>query len=538
MQESAVPNKKGTLSDKSKTSRKRTRTISSSTTSPLESTSREKVCRPFWNTCSREWSQKLWLPTETGLHDLDATCWSSSSQKLALNSWFSVKMRKTSTISAATCSPSPPSLSHPITDAVLRKIESDERRKLEAKQRRDEKKVKMTDQKEEKKKKKSYEKPLRARKVRIFPTQEQKTGIKQWFGAVRFCYNALVFSQRNVGQGGINLASLRKTIKDTEELNVWLKEIPGEIKDVAVRDYDKARAAHFAKLKKKKQSDPSARNDATFKFRSKKDYQQSFEVRPRDMARKSGKFAFINLETIKAAEELPLVPECAVRFVYDKLGRYFLIVPRGVDFGSENQASTVSLDPGVRTFQTTYDTEGLSCEWGKNDMEKVFLTCRRIDKCQSAWTKKKGSKRKATKKAWLRMMNKVKNKIKEVHCKLAVWLCENYKVILIPRFECSKMVRRADRKINTKTARNMLTWSHYAFRELLKNKAELYLGVKVVECDEPYTSKTCGCCGEINTKLGGAKRFTCKKCSFVADRDINGARNILLRYLTLFCESG
>ena len=45
------------------------------------------------------------------------------------------------------------------------------------------------------------------------------------------------------------------------------------------------------------------------------------------------------------------------------------------------------------------------------------------------------------------------------------------------------------------------------------------------------TSKTCGCCGKINAKLGGAKTFQCSHCGYEADRDANGARNILLRYI-------
>jgi putative transposase len=159
-----------------------------------------------------------------------------------------------------------------------------------------------------------------------------------------------------------------------------------------------------------------------------------------------------------------------------------------------------------------------------------------MDKLQSAWKKKKGVKRKRTKTLWLRMIHKVKNKIKEIHRKLALWLCTNYKVILIPRFEVSNMVKRGARKINSMTSRNMLTWSHYGFRQLLKNKAELHPWVHVIETEEPYTSKTCGKCGVINNSLGGNKTFTCKSCGFKADRDINGARNIMLRYLSLYCE--
>lgn len=418
---------------------------------------------------------------------------------------------------------------------MLQKIARDEEKKEKAKESKRLKQAGTT-----KEKKKSYEHPVRARRVRIYPDKDQKIGLKQWFGAVRFCYNLLVADQNNVGQGGVNKASMRKVVKDAHQEHGWLKGIHGEIKDVAVRDMDKARAAHFARLKKKKEKDPTARHDAKFKFRSKKDRQESFEVRGRDMVRKSGDFSFVALSKLKASEKLPDAVETSVRFVRDRLGRYYLIIPRQTAKKSENQApqkpeSIVSLDPGVRTFQTTYDATGLSTEWGKGDMTAIFRLCRHADKIQSVMAKKRGARKHSTRRAWLRMLDTIKNRVKEVHYKMAKWLCENYRVILIPTFETSRMARRGARKIHSKTARGMLTWSHYAFRELLKNKAELYPWVRVIECEEPYTSKTCGCCGELNHTLGGSKTFKCKGCGFVADRDVNGARNILLRYLSLFC---
>lgn len=166
-------------------------------------------------------------------------------------------------------------------------------------------------------------------------------------------------------------------------------------------------------------------------------------------------------------------------------------------------------------------------------MQQLFRLCLVADKLQSAWAKKKGSKRRATKLAWHRVHFRIKNLVKEVHRKMASWLCENHRVILIPKFEASRMVKRAWRKIGSKTVRGMLTWSHYAFRAMLKDKAELFPWVSVVECDEAYTSKTCGGCGNLHHKLGSAKTFRCQGCGYVADRDINAARNILLRYLTL-----
>jgi putative transposase len=545
MPESVVQNNEAISIAKLKTSKKRTLTTSSSKTLHPELILKEKVCKPFWNTSSLVWSQRLWLPTEIDSQELDATCWNLSSKKLALNSWFKVEMKMTNMTLHQTLLQSPPCLLPRITDVVQLKIKKEEEKKKEKaeneKEKREEKKAKLNLPKKAIRPKKVYQNPVRARRILIYPDNEQKQGLLQWFGSVRFCYNHLVASEQKAGVGGNNLADLRKKVKDAHTNNPWLNDIAGEIKDVAVCDMDKARKAHFAKLAKQKEKDHFAKHDAKFKFRSKKDPQQSFEVRPRDMVRKTGKFAFLSLDKLKSAEPLPSTVDCAVRFIRDRLGRFYLSVPRQVVKKDENQCpvtpdAIVSLDPGVRTFQTTYDVSGLSTEWGKGDMNLIFILCQKMDKCQSEWKEKKGRKRRATKKVWYRMIDKIKNKVNEIHRKLAVWLCENYKVILIPKFESSKMVKRGTRKINSMTARNMLTWSHYRFREMLKNKAELYPWVNVVETEEPYTSKTCGKCGEINQKLGGNKVFQCNKCNYVADRDINGTRNILLRYLSLYCE--
>lgn len=57
------------------------------------------------------------------------------------------------------------------------------------------------------------------------------------------------------------------------------------------------------------------------------------------------------------------------------------------------------------------------------------------------------------------------------------------------------MVRKAERKLHTKTARMMLTFSHYSFQQRLLDKAKSYPKVHVHIVDEAYTSKTCTRCG-------------------------------------------
>ena len=130
------------------------------------------------------------------------------------------------------------------------------------------------------------------------------------------------------------------------------------------------------------------------------------------------------------------------------------------------------------------------------------------------------------------MRTKIRDLVSESHRKLAKYFCESYNVILLPKFETSQMVRRGARRFNSRVARQMLTWSHYRFRQCLDSKAEEYPWVNVMPVTEEYTSKTCGCCGKIFWKLGGSKVFRCFYWGFSAPRDFNGARNILLKWLS------
>ena len=138
-----------------------------------------------------------------------------------------------------------------------------------------------------------------------------------------------------------------------------------------------------------------------------------------------------------------------------------------------------------------------------------------------------------------RIRERSQNLVKDLHNKAASFLVRHYKLIFLPPFETSQMVLRSTRKIKSKTARNMLIWSHYKFAQNLEQMADRN-GVLVVRCNESYTSRTCPNCGHIHDRLRGSKIFRCPECGFTVDRDANGARNIMLRALqaTAFTISG
>src|ERR1700733_7839117 len=105
----------------------------------------------------------------------------------------------------------------------------------------------------------------------------------------------------------------------------------------------------------------------------------------------------------------------------------------------------------------------------------------------------------------------------------------NYRYVLIPKFDY-KMARKKDRVIGRNTTREMYTLAHYRFRMRLIDKAREHPWCRVVEVHEDYTTKTCGRCGTLRDKLHGSKMFDCRAagCGYVADRDFNAARNVLL----------
>ena len=76
---------------------------------------------------------------------------------------------------------------------------------------------------------------------------------------------------------------------------------------------------------------------------------------------------------------------------------------------------------------------------------------------------------------------------------IAKWpsgLCLEYTMVLLPEFKTQRMVLRNNRRLSSKTARAMVTWSHYRFRQRLLSKTREYPWCRVVLVNESYTSKT------------------------------------------------
>jgi putative transposase len=193
----------------------------------------------------------------------------------------------------------------------------------------------------------------------------------------------------------------------------------------------------------------------------------------------------------------------------------------------------LSIDPGVRTFITGFDGSQI-LEIGKGDIGRIYRLCSHLDNLMSKVGNLKGAAFKRLRfklrKASAKIRIKIKCLVSELHKKSADYIATTYKTIFLPKFETSQMVVKAKRKIRKKTARAMMTLSHYQFSQTLKHQATKY-GSSVVSVTEEYTSKTCSKCGHINQKLGSNKKYVCPSCGHSISRDANGAINIMLKAL-------
>ena len=165
-----------------------------------------------------------------------------------------------------------------------------------------------------------------------------------------------------------------------------------------------------------------------------------------------------------------------------------------------------SLDPGGKSFQTIYGTDNKMVKIGLNDKEKIQLILKQI---------------------YNRFL-KINNMVNEMHWKTINYLINSYDLIYLPLFEIQRILKT----LKHKESKEILKYyQHFRFKERLKFKTSILDGKNVLIVDEVYTSKTCTACGEIKSDLGNKDIYNCSKCKISIDRDLNGARNILLKHI-------
>lgn len=441
---------------------------------------------------------------------------------------------------------------------------------------------------EEKKADEKKSKMFVCRRIRIYPTRQQKNFFSKCFGTTRYFYNKSVEYTNNdikikreaykenvknrcifmddndqccdridkgetyfcehhkndkkrwrYYQTNISHIDLRKAVmtndKDLTEKDMWQKEIPYDTRQLILRDF--VEAYNVAKTNKIRG------NIKEFKmgFKSRKDTTQIFHVNKKAIdnelsifkQRKLGKLRTRNKMKRWVKKNIENIDANCKIICYGRQQYYLLLsVPKNKET-NDQPFDIAALDPGVRTFQTMYSPNGMTGKFGDKFCEKILVDiAKQIDKLDSVASKSKSCKtRLSIRRKQSLLRTKIKNIVNNLHWETINFLCKNFKTIITTYFNVKDMTNKLTRNIQNKSVRQMLTLSHYAFKLKLSSRCEQN-GNKLIVINESYTSKTCGRCGHLNKQLRGGEVFNCKECKLKLDRDINGARNIFIRLLS------
>ena len=89
---------------------------------------------------------------------------------------------------------------------------------------------------------------IKSRKIRIYPTQQQKILFKKWFGVSRKFYNETLVIYKNGSQ-----KTWDKVYQEIAEQNKdfdYIRSVPYQIKKIAVKDYTNALSINKKKAKR------------------------------------------------------------------------------------------------------------------------------------------------------------------------------------------------------------------------------------------------------------------------------------------------
>lgn len=447
------------------------------------STTNDEDCEPFWNEFLTEISSKLSLPTKTGFADSGSTSSSGWSPIEVGPSWFSTRRRDLPSLNGFRIS------WRSSTSSALDSTDSE---------------------------------VTKTRFVKLYPTKDQKKVLRQWTDAARWFHNEtldVLWSSFRWGDPS-DRQRIPSAIETRNMLWAFWKEdfrhVPQKICAEAILH---AHATFWGQVRGKRKGP---------RFQSRHAPEHSCVVHKDAFKRGANGEQYI----LKKYTKTPFrtsepLGEPAMADLIWRYGEWYLAMPyktNRVPYGGTAH-DVVAVDPGVRTFATFFSTRECG-KLGEHDIGRIYRLCFFLDDLYSRASSAGEQRKRRMLRAASRIRKKIKNLVAELHKKTAHYLTSSYRAILLPVFATRDMVRKATRRIRSKTARAMMTWSHYQFKVRLRAKA-LERGCEVIEVSEAYTSKTMPD-GSLRD-LGGRESFEWE--GHRIDRDLHGARNILLRAL-------
>lgn len=406
---------------------------------------------------------------------------------------------------------------------------------------------------------------LKTRKIKLYLLTNQKEYLKRVLGVYRYFYNRTLQYINNYDK---ITQKTHYTIDNNEKNNIiwldlkkdenkfsfytarnYLKEnYPSWMNEINVNSHLIDKAINEATSNYKKCCDEYKKKKKVFKlkFKTKKNKYQTMNIEKGMINQRSNTLftrmkykdesIFKRVKSSFIFSEYKNICDSSITYV-NKLNEFYLNLSykennKNKDSDILKNNKVCSIDPGLTCFATCY-SDNETNKIGLGVSKTLNKYCSEIDIIVSKINKKHENtyinnhqRRRNLKKALHRKIKKIQNIKEELHNKTVKFLTSKYARIIVPPFETQEMVKKST---SSKLSRSLYNVSFYTFLLKLKAKCESY-DIELIIRPEYYTSKTCTRCGEINSGLKLSDRiYNCKECKLKIDRDINGARNIMLR---------
>ena len=360
---------------------------------------------------------------------------------------------------------------------------------------------------------------LKAIKIRIYPSDEQKQFINKQLGCCRVVYNSCLSYRRDkYEKEGISITSSQAInyIVELKKEREWLKKVHSKVLQQSVMDMNSSYKNFFE-------------GRCGFpKFKSKKDYEQKCRF-PKD--------AFIGvrgnrIDLIKSLKDIHF--KCSVRdekylnknqdkvhsltLTKTKSDQYYLsvLVDKQLELKPQT-TSVIGIDLGIKDFVITSEGQVFeNLHFKKSETNKLKRLQRQLSRKQPNSHNKEKARIKLAK-----LNQKIRNKKLHYLHQVSNQLVSENQIICMEDLNIKGMMR------NHNLAESIQEMNFGEFKNLLTYKCLQY-GRQLVFIDRFYpSSKTCHCCGYVNKSLTLSDRqWICPECNSVIDRDLNAAMNI------------